>query len=48
MLANAISNNPDADIIIKQHPDAIKGGKSSYFNNDLIENIVRFHLIFTP
>ncbi|HAH5814836.1 TPA: hypothetical protein GXC31_19480 [Escherichia coli] len=37
MLANAISNNPDADIIIKQHPDAIKGGKSSYFNNDLIE-----------
>ncbi|HHX4698311.1 TPA: hypothetical protein ACQ744_001918 [Escherichia coli] len=37
MLANAISNNPDADIIIKQHPDAIKGGKSSYFNNGLIE-----------
>ncbi|MED0634152.1 hypothetical protein Q0Q97_00555 [Escherichia marmotae] len=37
MLANAISNNPDADIIIKQHPDAIKGGKSSYFNNTLIE-----------
>lgn len=37
MLANAINNNPEADIIIKQHPDAIKGGKSSYFNNELIE-----------
>lgn len=37
MLANAINNNPDADIIVKQHPDAIKGGKSSYFNNELIE-----------
>lgn len=37
MLASAISNNPNADIIIKQHPDAIKGGKSSFFNNDLVE-----------
>ncbi|MGP9799097.1 capsular polysaccharide export protein, LipB/KpsS family [Halomonas sp. 86] len=36
MLQDAISNNPDADILIKQHPDAITGGKSSYFNNDKI------------
>ena len=34
MLHDAIRNYPDHDIIIKQHPDAIKGGKSSYFNND--------------
>jgi len=34
MLMDAIKNNPDCDIIIKQHPDAIKGGKSSYFNNE--------------
>ncbi|MAM58325.1 MAG: hypothetical protein CMN25_13395 [Salinicola sp.] len=34
MLAEAMEDNPDADIIIKQHPDAIKGGKKSYYNND--------------
>ena len=34
MLLDAINNNPDCDIIIKQHPDAIKGGKSSYFSNE--------------
>lgn len=34
MLMDAINNNPDCDIIIKQHPDAIKGGKFSYFNNE--------------
>lgn len=36
MLSDAISQNPDSDIIIKQHPDAIGGGKGSYFNNDAI------------
>nr|WP_284041617.1 hypothetical protein [Halomonas olivaria] len=34
MLFDAIKYNPDADIIIKQHPDAIKGGKSSYFSDE--------------
>lgn len=34
MLLDAINNNPDCDIIIKQHPDAIKGGKSSYYSNE--------------
>lgn len=34
MLQDAINNNPDCDVIIKQHPDAIKGGKSSYFSNE--------------
>lgn len=36
MLTDAINNYPDWDIIIKQHPDAIKGGKSSYFNQELL------------
>lgn len=34
MLYDALRNHPDADIIIKQHPDAIKGGKSSYYSNE--------------
>lgn len=34
MLMDAIQHNPDCDILIKQHPDAIKGGKSSYFSNE--------------
>ena len=36
MLLDAINNYKDADIIIKLHPDAIKGGKSSYFGNSLL------------
>lgn len=36
MLTDAINNYPDWDIVIKQHPDAIKGGKSSYFNQALL------------
>jgi hypothetical protein len=48
ILSDIIKKNPDADIIIKQHPDAIKGGKSSYYSNErlsfakYVENI---HLI---
>jgi len=34
MLHDALKNHPDCDILIKQHPDAIKGGKSSYFSNE--------------
>jgi capsule polysaccharide export protein KpsC/LpsZ len=34
MLSDALREYKDYDIIIKQHPDAIKGGKSSYFNNE--------------
>ncbi|WP_342639141.1 hypothetical protein [Vibrio metschnikovii] len=33
MLEDALRDNPESDIIIKQHPDAIKGGKSSYFSD---------------
>lgn len=36
MLFDAINDYPEYDIIIKQHPDAITGGKSSYFNNDFL------------
>ncbi|MBS7817317.1 hypothetical protein [Wohlfahrtiimonas chitiniclastica] len=36
MLCDAVVNNPDADIIIKQHPDAIKGGKSSYYSDERV------------
>lgn len=34
MLQDVLSQRSDCDILIKQHPDAIKGGKSSYFNNE--------------
>lgn len=34
MLYDAIRTLPDHDIIVKQHPDAIKGGKSSYFSHE--------------
>ncbi|MCS4065612.1 hypothetical protein [Pseudomonas putida] len=34
MLSDALREFSDHDIIIKQHPDAIKGGKSSYFSNE--------------
>lgn len=34
MLHDAIKKHSDCDILIKQHPDAIKGGKSSYFSNE--------------
>ncbi|WP_218314751.1 capsular polysaccharide export protein, LipB/KpsS family [Halomonas sp. 18071143] len=36
MLLDAVNNNPKCDILIKQHPDAIGGGKESYFSNDKI------------
>jgi hypothetical protein len=37
MLIEAIENNPDYDIIVKRHPDAVKGGKQSYFNDAAVE-----------
>ncbi|MCX2688519.1 hypothetical protein OO306_23630 [Pseudomonas sp. DCB_AW] len=37
MLKDALRDFSDHDIIIKQHPDAIKGGKSSYFSNEKLE-----------
>jgi capsule polysaccharide export protein KpsC/LpsZ len=37
MLKYALSHYPNHDIIVKQHPDAIKGGKSSYFSNERME-----------
>lgn len=36
MLRDALRDCADCDILIKQHPDAIKGGKSSYFSNEKI------------
>lgn len=36
MLLDAVNNNPDCDILIKQHPDAIGGGKRSYLDNESI------------
>ncbi|MDR6714698.1 capsule polysaccharide export protein KpsC/LpsZ [Pseudomonas hunanensis] len=34
MIQDVCRNRSDCDILIKQHPDAIKGGKSSYFSNE--------------
>jgi len=36
MLHDALREYQDCDIIIKQHPDAIRGGKSSYYSNERI------------
>jgi len=36
MLLNALENYPDHDILIKRHPDAIVGGKSSYYSNERV------------
>lgn len=48
MLHDVIRTRSDCDILIKQHPDAIKGGKSSYFNNERLvftEFMDNVHLI---
>ena len=37
MLLSAIRENPDSDIVIKRHPDAVKGGKSSYYSDENIK-----------
>lgn len=37
MLIEAIQDNPDADILIKRHPDAVKGEKGSYFSDKNVE-----------
>ncbi|WP_110689376.1 capsular polysaccharide export protein, LipB/KpsS family [Salinicola endophyticus] len=34
MLLDAINDRSNCDIIIKQHPDSIGGGKGSYYNNE--------------
>lgn len=38
MLQDALART-DCDVIVKQHPDAIKGGKSSYFNNERLAGL---------
>lgn len=40
MLADAVDGYYDHDIIIKRHPDAIKGGKAGYFSNDNISHLL--------
>lgn len=37
MFKDALELSNTYDIIIKQHPDALKGGKTSYFSNEMIE-----------
>lgn len=46
MLLDAVNNNPESDILIKQHPDAIGGGKKSYFNNENIAFTKHFENVF--
>lgn len=54
MLQDVIIQYADHDIIIKQHPDAIKGGKSSYFSDDRLafakgmENLVLLNFDVNP
>jgi hypothetical protein len=46
MLQDALSEYGDCDIIIKQHPDAITGGKQSYFNEDLLSPLKYANNVF--
>lgn len=46
MLSDAINYYHDWDIIIKQHPDSIKGGKSSYFNTERLSFAKEMNNIF--
>jgi capsule polysaccharide export protein KpsC/LpsZ len=54
MLYDAITNYSDYDILIKQHPDAIKGGKSSYFSDEKLafarytDNIIPINFDVNP
>lgn len=41
MLYDALKKYPNYDVIIKQHPDAIKGGKLSYFNSEKLDPILK-------
>ncbi|WP_019613770.1 hypothetical protein [Psychromonas ossibalaenae] len=48
MLLDAINNYPEYDILIKRHPDATIGGKSSYYSDKKIgftKDIDNVHLI---
>ncbi len=48
MLIDAINENPKSDIIIKRHPDAVKGGKGSYYSDSKVkytENLENVFLI---
>ncbi len=47
MLHDVIRNHPDCDILIKQHPDAIKGGKSSYYSDERLAFTKYVDNIFT-
>lgn len=39
MLATAVRDNPDADIVIKTHPDVLSGKKRGYFTQTQFENV---------
>jgi hypothetical protein len=48
MLLNAINDYPEYEILIKRHPDAVSGGKSSYFNDSNVgftKHLNRVYLI---
>lgn len=46
MVSDALARHPESDIIVKLHPDAIKGDKGSYITSDIIPaNDPRIHLI---
>lgn len=39
MLFDAVRSRPHHDIIVKQHPDAISGGKGTYFSSERLSKI---------
>lgn len=46
MLKSAIEENPDADIIIKTHPETVNGARSGYYSN--LESTGNVHIITSP
>lgn len=47
MLEQALERHSDCDIIVKQHPDAIIGGKSSYFSVERMDAYRSYKNIFS-
>ncbi len=46
MLQDAIRLHPDCDILIKKHPDAITGGKESYYNEERLVSVKGMKNVF--
>ncbi|WP_153772292.1 hypothetical protein [Labrenzia sp. CE80] len=45
-LKAALDENPNSDVIVKQHPDAINAGKSSYYSDERLADFMKTGRVF--